>query len=135
MLPRSRPALELTMFRRFVLSCLFLAAILTAAEARVTMPSVFSDNMVLQCQMPIKIWGKATPSTKVGVEFSEQKAECVAGSNGDWAITLKPVEPSKTPQTLKIFENGKAVKEISNVLVGEVWVLGGQSNMSYSKAF
>ncbi len=118
--------------KALLLLTFFLACFTVNAE--IILPQIFSDNMVLQCQMPIKIWGKATPSTKVGVEFSEQKAECVAGSNGDWAITLKPVEPSKTPQTLKIFENGKAVKEISNVLVGEVWVLGGQSNMSYSFA-
>ena len=128
MLPRSRPALELTMFRRFVLSCLFLAAILTAAEARVTMPSVFSDNMVLQQNSDAAFWGKAEPgaSVSVSVSWSDEKVSCTADALGKWFLRVSTPDAGG-PYEITVSDHDETI--FRNVLIGEVWICAGQSNM------
>ena len=99
-----------------------LAALQSAAAARFGMP--FSDHMVLQRNKPVAVWGTADPDEAVTVTFAEQVVQTVADAKGDWRVNLKPMPASKTPRTLSA--NGAKVED---VLVGEVWFAGGQSNM------
>lgn len=97
--------------------------------AKVEMPKVFSDNMLLQRQAPVKLWGTAEPNAKIEARFGGQSAKAVASDSGDWELWLKPMDASGENRTLSVFENGSESKTIRNVLVGEVWIAGGQSNM------
>ena len=99
-------------------------------HAAVTLPRVFGDNMVLQRNTPIPVWGKAAPGEKVLVAFAGQKKTTTAGENGLWQLTLDPLKASKAPQSLVVSGENKLTLE--NVLVGEVWLCSGQSNMEWT---
>ncbi len=101
-------------------------------NAEVILPSIFSKNMVLQQGQKVKIWGKATPKSHVEIIFAGQRKAANVGEDGKWVAYLDSLEKNKTPQVLSVLENGKEVHAITNVLVGEVWVTGGQSNMEMS---
>jgi len=109
----------------------FLCAAITA-NADIIMPKIFSDGMVLQEGKPVKIWGKADKGAKVDVEFAGQKKSTAASSEGAWDLDLEPLATSKKPQEMRIFENGADAKKIGDVLIGEVWISGGQSNMYFT---
>lgn len=96
--------------------------------AQLKLPSIFSDNMVLQAQKEINIWGWASAGENISVEFRKQSKSIIANSNGEWIVKLSP-ENYGGPDDLKIAdeENERIFK---NVLVGEVWVCSGQSNMN-----
>lgn len=104
---------------------------ISVSYAEIKLPKIFSDNMVLQRAKPLKIWGKASPNAKVQVEFSRIKKSAVADANGEWQVEFAPLNTLTTPQKMDFYENGSLSKTINNILVGEVWVLGGQSNMSW----
>jgi len=99
-------------------------------QAEVLLPKVFSDNMILQREMVIKIWGKAKSNSIVKIEFANQKVDSKTDAKGFWNVYLKPISASKNPQKMFIYEDGILQKTISNILIGEVWVSGGQSNMA-----
>ncbi len=101
----------------------------SSAFAEFFMPKIFSDNMVLQQDNPVKIWGKAAAKSQIKVEFAGQSVSAQADDEGKWNLHLKPLKASKENAVLKVYENGKEVKQINDVLVGEVWITGGQSNM------
>ncbi len=111
----------------------FLAAALIACAsyAEIKMPKIFSDNMVLQQGQKVKIWGMAAPGAKVDVEFAKQKQSAKVGSDGKWSVVLNPLKMSVNGETMKISESGAEPMLINNVVVGEVWVTGGQSNMAF----
>ena len=109
----------------FVLSC-------GALNADIRMPEIFGDNMVLQRQEKVKIWGQAEAGAVVKVEFFGQKVSTKAGENGNWSVRLSPMKADKTSREMKVYENGKLQKTFKNILVGEVWILGGQSNMEWT---
>ena len=100
----------------------------TMASAEVEMPGIFSDDMVLQRELPVPIWGTAALGEKVVVSFDGQKIETTAGNDRAWMVRLAPLETSKEGKTLRI-EGSNAIA-FSNVLVGEVWLASGQSNMA-----
>lgn len=106
------------------------AAILTAltAEAKVELAPVFTDNAVLQNGMPVPVWGKAEPGEEVTVKFAEQTVSAKAGSDGKWMIKLAPLAISKENRTMEAVGKENSIS-IKNVLVGEVWLCSGQSNM------
>lgn len=97
--------------------------------ADVKMPSFFSDNMVLQRDIPLNIWGLASPEEKVTVSFAGQTVSATAGTDGKWAVKLQPVQLNKEAQELSV--SGKNKLSFKNVLVGDVWVCSGQSNMAW----
>ena len=99
--------------------------------AEIKMPKIFGDNMMLQAGKPVKIWGSADPNAEVSVKFGDCEKSVKASDDGSWAVRLSSMRPDKNPKELVVFENGKEGKRIKNVLVGEVWVLGGQSNMEW----
>lgn len=97
-----------------------------ASFANVQLPRFFSDNMVLQRERLIPVWGWADPKEKIVVQFNQQTKKVIAGKDGKWRIDLSP-ETAGGPYTLTI--KGKNSILISNVLVGDVWICSGQSNM------
>ena len=115
--------------KMFVVAALFTAA--SALFAEINMPKIFGDNMVFQANKSAKVWGTSLPNAKVDVEFGWQKVSAKADENGVWSTELVAMKSDKNPRELVISENGNVAKKISNVLVGEVWVLGGQSNMEW----
>lgn len=113
-------------------NCMFIllaAAFVSGAFAEITTPRIFSDSMVFQRGAKARIWGTAEPKAKVEVKFDGQTKSAVARKDGKWVALLDPMKANKTPQDVRIFENGKLGKTIKDVLVGEVWILAGQSNM------
>ncbi|MBQ6009305.1 MAG: 9-O-acetylesterase, partial [Kiritimatiellae bacterium] len=108
------------------LSVLSLAALCAlSASAAVKFASPFGDGMVLQRGKPVAVWGTADAGEKVDVTFAGQSASATAGADGRWLVRLAPMEASAEGRVLKA--NGAEVKD---VLVGEVWLCSGQSNMS-----
>ena len=93
--------------------------------AAVVPASPFCDHAVLQRDRPVAVWGKADPGEKVTVEFAGQSLSTAADAAGKWRVELKPMAASKTPREMKINE-----RVIRDVLVGEVWLASGQSNMA-----
>lgn len=99
-----------------------------SARADVRLPGVISEGMVVQRDAPIHLWGWAEEGERVTATFAGQKASTEA-KNGRWSLTLKP-RPAGGPFRLTIA--GKNTLDLSNVLVGDVWVCSGQSNMEWS---
>ena len=118
----------------------------TLLWGEVNLPSIFSDNMVLQAGKPVPVWGTATPGEIVTVELSpvvartllftrhEVVARAKAGADGVWRVSLARLYASDKAATLKV--KGSASPELvaTNVLVGEVWICSGQSNMEFPVA-
>jgi sialate O-acetylesterase len=107
----------------------------TVAFADVRLPEIFDNNMVLQRDMPIPIWGWAEPGEEVSVRFEipATTAETVlvtANANGKWSTQFPPLKASTEPAVMTI--KGKNEIKLTNVLVGDVWLCSGQSNMEWS---
>jgi sialate O-acetylesterase len=109
-----------------------LSLIASNASAEVKLPALFTDHMVVQRDQPLKIWGWADPSESVVVSIGNSKATAVADAAGKWHLELPPMPANKSPSSLII--QGSNRIEIKDVLVGEVWVCSGQSNMEWSVA-
>jgi len=107
---------------------LFLIAIPFNISAQLLLPSIFSDNMVLQRNMKIPVWGFAAPNAEVSVKFHGQKRVASADKEGNWMIYFKAVPASAKPESMEIESGGNKIN-FTNVLVGEVWLCSGQSNM------
>lgn len=100
-------------------------------RAAVILPAFFGDNMVLQREKAIPIWGTSLPAEKITIEFHKQKISTLADENGKWSIKLKK-EKAGGPFTLKITASN--IIEIKNILIGDVWLCSGQSNMELNVA-
>ena len=109
---------------------LFLIVFTFNISAQLIIPSVFSDNMVLQRDAKIPIWGKASPEAKVVVKFHGQEMVCAADKEGNWKVCLSPISADSNPQKMSI-ESGNSKIVFKNILVGEVWLCSGQSNMKF----
>ncbi|HEX3249872.1 MAG TPA: sialate O-acetylesterase, partial [Pyrinomonadaceae bacterium] len=105
-------------------------AVFSAATARaeVKLPAIIGDNMVLQQGVKVRIWGNAKPGERVVVTIKNRSADTVADSQGHWQVWLDPL---KTGGPLELTIKGDNVLTIKNVLVGEVWLCSGQSNMEW----
>ena len=111
------------------LSALFLAA--PQALAKVTLAPVFGDHMVLQQGQPVPVWGMADPGEQVTVSAGEHQVTATADQQGKWAAKLPPLKAGGGAMEVKVA--GKADQlALKDVLVGEVWVASGQSNMEWS---
>ncbi len=111
-----------------VVSLGLLLAAGSQAWAEVKPAGVFSDHMVLQRDRPVPVWGSAAPGEKVTVEFDGKSQVAEADASGVWKVVLDPMPASATPGEMKIA--GKNQITLKDVLVGEVWVGSGQSNMA-----
>lgn len=92
--------------------------------------NLFQSNMVLQRDRPIRVWGWAAPGERVQVTFDGEQQQAVAGADRAWSVTLAPRAASSTPAAMTVAGN-VARLTLDNVLVGDVWLLGGQSNMEF----
>lgn len=100
-------------------------------HAAVQLPGVFSDHMVLQRDAKVPVWGTAQPGEQVTVSFAGQSVSATANKQGKWRLHLNPLAASKEPRGLTVTGDADAAKvELKNVLVGDVWVGSGQSNMA-----
>ena len=104
--------------------------LIVEAAMGVSVASVFTDNMVLQRDMPVPVWGAAKPGESVTVSFGGQSRTGKADVRGRWMVKLDPLPASPTPSELTVRgEDGSRC--LKNVLVGEVWICSGQSNMEF----
>ncbi len=94
------------------------------------LPPVFADNMVLQRRQPLKIWGRANAGSSVTVKFMQFSQTVRADYNGKWQLNLPSSEAVAEPQVLEI-SNGSNKRILRNILIGDVWLCSGQSNMYF----
>src|SRR5436305_12067878 len=106
--------------------CIALLTLAAGLQGAVKLPALISDHMVLQQGMPVRIWGTADPGETVRVDFQWQTVSAKAGANGKWAAWLTPLVAAG-PLSMNI--TGANAITIKDVLVGEVWLGSGQSNM------
>lgn len=109
------------------LAPLLLLSFLSPVRATVELPAIFGSNMVLQCEHALPVWGRAAPGERVTVTLGAQRLSTVADAAGSWRVTLAP-ERAGGPFTLGV--TGENSLTFTNVLVGEVWLCSGQSNMT-----
>ncbi|MEI6177163.1 MAG: hypothetical protein WCS43_09745 [Verrucomicrobiota bacterium] len=102
-----------------------------APALAIDLGSPFRDNAILQREMPLPVWGWSKPGTSVTVEFAGQKETAKAGANGKWMLKLKPLKASAEPAEMNISDSDGKKVSIKNILVGEVWMASGQSNMQW----
>ncbi len=114
---------------RLVLVVLFIA---TASMAAPRLPGFFTDNMVLQRDIAVPVWGWADPGETVTVAFGDQSAAATADGKGKWIAKLAAMPASGEGRVLKVSSPGSAPLSLANVVVGEVWICSGQSNMEWS---
>jgi len=100
------------------------------ARADVTLPSIIGNGMVLQQEMAAPIWGWADPGESITVSFGTQSKSVTAGDDGKWMVKLDPLKANSRGQTLKV--KGKNTLTVEKVLIGEVWICSGQSNMEWN---
>jgi sialate O-acetylesterase len=105
----------------------FLAA--TAVRADVTMPAIFGDHMVLQQDTKIPVWGWAEPGEEIKVALGKTELHTVADAQGDWRVEFPSRVNTANPTTLTVA--GKNSLSFQDVIVGEVWLASGQSNMAF----
>ncbi|NQT38004.1 MAG: hypothetical protein HQ581_10970 [Planctomycetes bacterium] len=98
------------------------------APADVTLPKIFGPRMILQCDKPVRVWGWAAAGEEVTVRFADQSKTTTADPQGDWSVTLEPIAASFEGREL-VTEGSSNKITLADVLVGEVWLCGGQSNM------
>ena len=110
-----------------LLSIAAIAASLTASA--VELPHIFGDNMVLQREQRVPVWGKGAPGEKVTVAFAGQKEKTLVGADGKWRIDLKPLKACADGADFTVRGDNEVV--FTNVVVGEVWFCSGQSNMEF----
>ncbi len=119
---------RLRLMRSALLSLAFGLACCSYAMADVDIPNIFSDHMVLQQKQKNKVWGKAAPGEKVSVSIAGQMHMTTASEAGMWSVMLDAL-PAGGPHELLI--KGNTEISIKDVLVGEVWICSGQSNMAW----
>ena len=93
-----------------------------------TLANVFSDGMVLQRDQDVRVWGWSKPGDEVVVKFAGQTAKSKANAKGSWQAQLKPMKASFEDRVMTVTAGGKSLS-VKDILIGEVWLCGGQSNM------
>ena len=103
-------------------------------KADIVLPAILSDNMVLQQNTNVNIWGKANKNEKITIKtsWSTLKYSTTANSNGKWKLVLSTPEQTNQPQAITIIGNNTI--HIKNILIGEIWLCSGQSNMDFPVA-
>ena len=119
---------------RFMVSVVVMLVVsATLVQAHVKMPGFFTDNMVLQRDREVPVWGWADEGQEVTVEFAGQKKTTKADEDGKWKITLKKMEASSEPREMVITGAPDHKVSFKNVVVGDVWICSGQSNMEWAQ--
>ena len=118
------------MYKRILIFAAAIAALSLTAQAKVRLPHLLSDGMVIQQNAEAHLWGWATPKKTVTVttSWSDDKVQATTGKDGRFLVSVKTPAASYTPLTIT-FDDGDGKTVINNVLAGDVWVCAGQSNM------
>ena len=111
-----------------VLATIAISLLAQAANAEVSLPKLFGSNMVLQREMEIPVWGWAEPGEKVTVKIGQHSVTATAGDDKRWDVRL-PAHKAGGPHMVTV--SGTNSITLENVLIGEVWVCSGQSNMQF----
>ncbi len=106
--------------------CLYLLLILQPAFSQVRLPRLISDGMVLQRDADVNIWGWASTGEQITVNFMDKTYSATADKNGNWAVKLSALKAGG-PYCMEINASNHIVLE--NILIGDIWVCSGQSNM------
>lgn len=109
------------------LVALLLSGLILGVRADVRLPAIFSDHMVLQAESPVLVWGWASPAEQVAVSIAGQSRTNIADASGKWQVMLSPLAKTSSATTMTV--QGSNTLTIADVLVGEVWLGSGQSNM------
>lgn len=117
-------------FFQLPLCLLIFANTVTDTQASVKLPAVFDEHMVLQRDTILPIWGWASPGERVEVSLGAQSGSAVTNADGKWIVRLQPQAASKNSLTLTV--KGSNTIEIKDVLLGDLWLCSGQSNMDFS---
>ena len=112
-----------------LIAALFAFALNGPIAANVTLAPPFTSHAVLQQGIPVPVWGKASPGEAITVTFGAQTLSAKAAANGRWRVDLAPLAASATPADLVV--SGKNTITLTDILVGEVWLCSGQSNMAF----
>jgi sialate O-acetylesterase len=110
--------------------CLVVVALATKISAKVRLPAVFADHMILQRDANVTVWGWAAAGEKVTVTFAGQKKTATADEAGKWFLKLDAMSASTEPRQMSV-TGADSAANFSDVLVGDVWLAGGQSNMGF----
>jgi len=136
----ARTSASIGVILTLTVGCLFAAAAAKApakeAPAEAPKPAIelgapFADNAILQRQMPVPVWGWDKPGSQITVEFAGQKKTAAAGADGKWMAKLDALEASAEPREMTISDAAGNKVVLKNILVGEVWMASGQSNMQW----
>jgi sialate O-acetylesterase len=112
-----------------IISCLLYLFNANTAIAAIKLPAIVGDNMVLQRDIKVPVWGWAEPGKKVQITFQKRNFESIAGADGKWAIKLNSYQAGGPYQML--IRSDKEQVLIKNILIGDVWITSGQSNMEF----
>ena len=105
---------------------------MVTAEQTLEVAVPFTNNMILQRQVQVPVWGFDVPGTQVSVEFAGQQKSAIANQKGDWLVRLDPLAASREERILKVRNERNETITLNSVLVGEVWFSSGQSNMVWT---
>src|SRR5437763_1791798 len=122
-----KPGIQMKIIRIHFVLLLAIGGAWSTTRANVSLPNVISDGMVLQQNQKVPVWGKADPGESVTVKFAGQSKTATASADGKWLVKLSPMHANSTAATMII--SGKNTIELKDILVGEVWLVAGQSNM------
>jgi len=118
-----------TTMQRFL--CLLLLSLAGSVSAQLSLPHFFSDHMVLQRERAAAVWGKAAPSAEVSVNFKGRSATAKADAGGRWRVAIETGAADASGAELTVV-SGTETRTLRDVLVGEVWIASGQSNMFFT---
>jgi sialate O-acetylesterase len=110
---------------------MFIACVSSATAQTLRLPVVIGDHMVLQRDMPVAVWGWAPAGETVNVSFKGQDVSAKADDSGAWRVTLTPLKADAEPAEMTVTAGGETLT-VSDILVGEVWLCSGQSNMEWT---
>ncbi len=113
---------------------LILLLLVQPLSAAIQLAPIFQDGAVLQREKPLPVWGRTEPGGTVSVSFADQTESTTADAEGRWLLKLAPLQTNAVGQSMKITGSGSPDIEIKDILVGEVWLTSGQSNMQWDIA-
>jgi sialate O-acetylesterase len=116
--------------KRHLIHLFTFVALTVMSQAELKLPAIIGDHMVLQQKQADPIWGWDTPGTKVTVAFAGQTKTADSDESGKWTVKLDPMPANATPQVMTI--TGSTARTLQNILIGEVWMCSGQSNMQFA---
>jgi sialate O-acetylesterase len=123
--------LTLRMIRCLVVSCAMASCWSSPLFADISLPRIFSDHMVLQQNTQVEIWGIAEANEKIEINFDDQTVSVTANGNGDWTGSLQTPAAGGPYQVEVKSKVGETKVVLNDVMIGEVWICGGQNNMEF----